>query len=146
MPVGSQHVGIIGPDNNSPLIIQDLEFVGGAVGFNITVLQYHIKNVLFRNIGTGLRLTKMNTGTGQGLRFENVQVGIDARGGGNGFFALIDSSATNTSVVVAEDEQQFTLGSLVVENFVADATVQAVSPPCSALHMKDELSAANRWH
>lgn len=70
----------------------------------------------------------MNSGTGQGLRFENVQVGIDARGGGSGFFALIDSTATNTTMVVAEDQQQFTMGSLVLENVMVDATVPAVSP------------------
>lgn len=127
MPLGSQHVGIVAPTTASPLIINDLQFIGGALGFNSTVTQYHFKNVLFRNIATGLKLTNMNSGTGQGLRFENVQVGVDARGGGSGFFALIDSTATNTSMLVAEDAQQFTMGSLVLENVAVDSTVPSVS-------------------
>lgn len=130
MPVGSNHTGIVTPTTASPLIINDLEFIGGGLGFNVTVTQYHFKNILFRDIATGLKLTSVNSGHGQGLRFENVKVGIDARGGGNGFFALTDSTATNTSMVVAEDAQTFTMGSLVLENIAVDkATVPAVRQP-----------------
>lgn len=107
--------------------ISSVDFIGGGTGFNVTVTQYHFKNIFFQNIATGLKLTSMNSGTGQGLRFENVQVGIDARGGGSGFFALIDSTATNTSMLVAEDQQQFTMGSLVLENVMVDSTVPVVS-------------------
>lgn len=127
MPVGSNHTGIVTPTMASPLIINDLEFVGGGLGFDVNVTQYHFKNILFRNLTTGLKLTYLNSGHGQGLRFENVGVGIDARGGASGFFALTDSTATNTSIVVAEDSQSFTMGSLMLENIVVDkATVPAV--------------------
>lgn len=123
-------------------MINDLQFVGGAIGFDVTVTQYHFKNILFQNIATGLKLTNLNSGTGQGLRFENVQVGIDARGGASGFFALIDSTATNTSMVVAEDQQQFTMGSLVLENVMVDSTVPAVCSFSFLSHVTRHASQA----
>ena len=62
------------------------------------------------------------------MRFEGCSVGIDASTG-SGMLSLIDSSATNTPVVVAAATMSSTsvTGSLLLENVIVDGTCGAVS-------------------
>ena len=68
-------------------------------------------------------LEKLFEGVGQGLRFESCRVGIDSTNNNTGFFALIDSSATNTQILWNAADSPMAQGSLVVENVVVDASV-----------------------
>ena len=77
---------------------------------------------------TGIRLVSVLQATAQGLTFEGCSVGIDASTGGSGMLNLIDSTATNTSVLVAAAAaSNSTSGSLVLENVNVDGSVPAVS-------------------
>jgi glucan 1,3-beta-glucosidase len=50
MPVGATgHSGIATPGTGSPLIINDLQFFGGAVGVTLSATQYHLKNLYFKS-------------------------------------------------------------------------------------------------
>jgi glucan 1,3-beta-glucosidase len=158
MPLGaSGHSGIAMPTTVSPLIMNDLEFFGGDVGINLYATQYHLKNILFKSkyqepafrnrhsnplyarvadatrpdVKTAVKVTSLVQGTGQGLRFEDCVAGIDTSGGGSGTFNLIDSTATNTSVVVNAGATSTPQGSLVLENVIVDASVSSVS--CAVL-------------
>jgi glucan 1,3-beta-glucosidase len=75
-----------------------------------------------------MKITSLLQGTGQGLRFESCSVGIDTTSGGSGVFNLIDSTATNTSVVVNSpaSDNTSTQNSLLLENVIVDSSVPAV--------------------
>ncbi len=81
------------------------------------------------DVKTGIKISSLLQGTAQGLRFEGCSIGIDATSG-SGMLSLIDSSATNTSVVVAAAAMSASsvTGSLVLENVNVDDSVPAVSP------------------
>jgi glucan 1,3-beta-glucosidase len=50
MPVGATgHAGIATPGLCSGLIMNDLQFVGGAAGIILTATQYHLKNLYFKS-------------------------------------------------------------------------------------------------
>lgn len=69
----------------------------------------------------GIRFVNNLQATAQGLTFEGCSVGIDASG--SKMLNVIDTAATNTSVVVSAA----TTGSLVLENVIVDDSVSAVS-------------------
>ena len=77
----------------------------------------------------GLKLEKLFEGTGQGLRFESCRIGVDTSNNNTGFFALIDSSATNTQILFNAADSPTAQGSLVLENVNVDSTVSSVSEP-----------------
>ncbi|KAK5657995.1 hypothetical protein OQA88_2549 [Cercophora sp. LCS_1] len=127
-PGAAGHVGIAMPQICSSLIMNDLEFYGGGIGVLVTSTQYHLKDLFFDGVQTAVRLARMIQGTGQGLRFNNCKVGIDATGGGAGMFSLIDSTAANTTTVVLADHvsaDDTSSGSLVLQNIIVDSTVAA---------------------
>ncbi|KAK3898482.1 glucan endo-1,3-beta-glucosidase [Staphylotrichum tortipilum] len=127
MPVGAAtHTGITMQGMNSGLIINDLEFRGGGVGVLLAATQYHLKSLVFKNVKTGIKISSLLQGTAQGLRFEDCSIGIDASSG-SGMLSLIDSSATNTSVVItaAAMSSSSVTGSLVLENVNVDSSVAA---------------------
>jgi glucan 1,3-beta-glucosidase len=79
-------------------------------------------------VETGIRLVSVLQATAQGLTFEGCSVGIDASTGGSGMLNLIDSTATNTTVLVAAAAaSNGASGSLVLENVSVDDSVLAVS-------------------
>ncbi|KAK3321756.1 glycoside hydrolase family 55 protein [Apodospora peruviana] len=127
MPVGgTAHSGIGTQETGSPLIINDLQFVGGGVGVVLaTSTQYHLKSLHFKNVDTGIRLTSILQVTGQGLRFEGCGTGVDATSGRAGLFNFIDSTATNTSTLLkaAALSSGSVTGSLVLENLIVDSSV-----------------------
>ncbi|KAK0657883.1 pectate lyase superfamily protein-domain-containing protein [Cercophora newfieldiana] len=124
MPVGSTHVGLLTAGMCSGLIMNDLEFQGGGTGILLTATQYHLKSISFKDVKTGIKFSSLVQGTGQGLRFENCDVGIDAAAAMVGMFSLIDSSATNTSTLLtaATITNSSFAGSLVLENVQVDSS------------------------
>jgi len=82
-------------------------------------------------VKTGIRLVSLVQGTGQGLVFDNCDVGIDATAPGLGMFSLIDSQATNTSSLLTTfaktNSSAAHTGSLVLENIQVDNTSTTVS-------------------
>ena len=75
----------------------------------------------------GLKLDKLFEGTGQGLRFEGCRVGVQTTNNNTGFFALIDSSATNVGVVWDSAGSTTAQGSMVLENVNVDRNVKSAS-------------------
>ncbi|KAK3377556.1 glycoside hydrolase family 55 protein [Podospora didyma] len=127
MPIGAAgHTGIVTPGMCSGLILNDLQFVGGAVGIALSATQYHLKSISFKNVATAVKITSLVQGTGQGLRFGSCSIGIDATSGGLGAFNLIDSSATNTSTLISSASSSNTFGSLVLENVLVDSSTVKV--------------------
>ncbi len=141
---GAGHTGLSMPEGGSPLMMNDLEFRGGAVGIRMNEQQYHFKGLTFKSkfflssaertrsncdadMGIGLKLDKLFEGTGQGLRFESCQVGVDTSNNNTGFFALIDSSATNTNILFNASNSPNAQGSIILENVVVDSSVASVS-------------------
>ena len=50
MPVGaSSHTGIVASGMNSPLLLNDLQFIGGGIGYYGSSTQYHFKNIYFKS-------------------------------------------------------------------------------------------------
>jgi glucan 1,3-beta-glucosidase len=50
MPIGAaSHTGIVASGMNSPLLINDLQFIGGGIGYTGSSTQYHFKNVYFKS-------------------------------------------------------------------------------------------------
>jgi glucan 1,3-beta-glucosidase len=50
MPAGAMaHIGLTTPGECTQLLYNDLEFVGGGVGINLSVTQAHLKNLYFRS-------------------------------------------------------------------------------------------------
>lgn len=60
------------------------------------------------------------------MRFEGCRVGIDTSNGNTGFFALVDSSAVDTGVLVNAAILHQNQGSMVLENVAVDGSVGAV--------------------
>lgn len=80
------------------------------------------------DVGTGVKVTDTFTQvTAQDFRFENVKIGIDASSGGSGHFTLLDSTATNTSILILAATTTTLQGSMVLENIAVDQFVAAVS-------------------
>ncbi|KAH6848217.1 glycoside hydrolase family 55 protein [Chaetomium sp. MPI-CAGE-AT-0009] len=126
MPVGAtSHTGVATQGMCSALIMNDLQFNGGGVGIQLSATQYHLKSLHFKDVKTGIRLVNVLQATAQGLRFEGCSVGIDASTGNTGMLNLIDSNATNTSVVVHAAASSGVPGSLVLENVIVDDSVAA---------------------
>lgn len=75
----------------------------------------------------GLKLDKLFEGVGQGLRFDRCKVGIQTTNNNTGFFALFDSTATNTGVLWDSAGSSTAQGSMVLENVKVDSTVRSVS-------------------
>jgi hypothetical protein len=51
MPVGATGtVGITAPGQCAQLLYNDLQFIGGAVGINLGVMQVHLKNKYFKSV------------------------------------------------------------------------------------------------
>jgi glucan 1,3-beta-glucosidase len=51
MAVGATgHVGITSSGLNSPLMLNDLQFIGGGVGYSIAATQYHFKDIYFKSM------------------------------------------------------------------------------------------------
>ncbi|KAH8647050.1 glycoside hydrolase family 55 protein [Tricladium varicosporioides] len=134
MSIGATgHTGITSSGLNSPLLLNDLQFVGGGVGYAVSATQYHFKNIHFKStadhsidIITGLKMTQVVQATGQGLRFEGCTTGIDTTGSTNGMFNLIDSTAVNTQTVINAGTTTTAWNSLVLENVIVDSTTVKV--------------------
>lgn len=77
----------------------------------------------------GLKLDKLFEGTGQGLRFESCKVGIETTNNNTGFFALIDSSASDVGILWNSAGSSTAQGSMVLENVRVDGSVKSVRPP-----------------
>ena len=74
----------------------------------------------------GLKLDKLFEGVGQGLRFESCSVGVETTNNNTGFFALIDSSATDVDIIWNAAASTTAQGSMVIENVAADDSVKSV--------------------
>jgi glucan 1,3-beta-glucosidase len=74
----------------------------------------------------GLKLDKLFEGVGQGLRFESCKVGVETTNNNTGFFALIDSSASNVGILWNSAGSSTAQGSMVLENVEVDKTVKSV--------------------
>ncbi|CAO2656193.1 Nn.00g049960.m01.CDS01 [Neocucurbitaria sp. VM-36] len=127
MPVGSQgHVGLVTAGQVMPLLMNDLEFYGGAIGYKATALQCHYRSWSFKNVTLGVQVgDTLTQATAQGFHFENCHVGIDASSGGSGHFTLLDSSATNTPTLFIAAPSTNAQGSIVLENVIVDKFVTA---------------------
>lgn len=147
-PKAKDHTGITTAGQATQLLYNDLQFIGGGVGISLTVTQIHLKNIYFKgqdcyilsvkwhadhrpDILTAVKVVAAVHITGQALRFEGCDVGVDTTAGGNGLLNLIDSTATNTTVLVnaAPTVIASTRNSLVLENVIVDSSVPAVSIP-----------------
>jgi glucan 1,3-beta-glucosidase len=51
-PDATGHTGITSSGLNSPLLLNDLQFVGGGVGYSVVATQYHFKNLYFKSMLT----------------------------------------------------------------------------------------------
>ncbi|KAL1837495.1 hypothetical protein VTK73DRAFT_4676 [Phialemonium thermophilum] len=122
---GAGHTGLSMPQGGSPLMMNDLLFDGGAVGIRMNEQQYHFKGLTFKNMGIGLKLDKLFEGTGQALRFESCDVGIETTNNNTGFFALIDSSATDVRILWNAAASPTAQGSMVLENVQVDGSVKS---------------------
>ena len=49
MPIGSSHVGVETGGQVMPLLMNELQFFGGAVGYQAVALQVHLKNWYFKS-------------------------------------------------------------------------------------------------
>lgn len=149
MPIeATGHTGIATTGQNSPLLLNDLQFSGGGIGLSIIATQYQFKTMYFKSkpvfvgektselgangwlidVITGLKIVQLLQGTGQGLRFEGCTTGIDLSGNPSGNFNLIDSTASNTTTVVSAGGLANSGGTfLVLENVIVDSSVPAVS-------------------
>ncbi|KAK0748997.1 glycoside hydrolase family 55 protein [Schizothecium vesticola] len=130
MPVGADgHTGIATTGLNSGLIMNELVFEGGGTGISLAATQYHLKNLVFNNVKTGVKFMNLLQATAQGLRFSSCSVGIDATVATMGMLNLIDSTATNTSALVTAGALSAgaVSGSLMLENIRVDGSTVRVS-------------------
>ncbi|KAK0617735.1 pectate lyase superfamily protein-domain-containing protein [Immersiella caudata] len=123
MPVGATaHTGIVTAGQLMPLLMNDIQIVGGGVGYLATALQLHLKSWQFTNVQTGIKVSDTLTqATFQGLQFGGCTVAIDASSGGSGHLTVIDSSAVNTPTFLLAATTTTMQGSLVLENVIVDA-------------------------
>ncbi|KAK0644443.1 glycoside hydrolase family 55 protein [Cercophora newfieldiana] len=128
-PKAKDHTGIATTGPATELLYNDLQFVGGGVGISLSVTQIHLKNIYFKDVLTAVKVVSAVHITGQALRFEGCDVGVDTTAGGNGLLNLIDSTATNTPVLVnaAPIAAGSTRNSLVLENVIVDSSTVKVS-------------------
>lgn len=78
------------------------------------------------DVVTGVKISRSVQVTAQGLQFEGCTTGLDSSGGAHGLINLIDSKATNTSVMLSVAASDSAWGAVVVENVVVDGSVGSV--------------------
>ncbi|KAF2830766.1 family 55 glycoside hydrolase [Ophiobolus disseminans] len=146
MPVGSAHTGVASTGQNSPLLINDMEITGGATGWTGASTQFHLKNVAFRNVTTGVRPTNTVQMSIQGCRFEGVGTGVDMSGGTLGMLNMFDATAVSTQALVLADAAQTTSqGSIVLENVAVDGSVVATVKAGSTTLLAGSIVPGNAW-
>ncbi|CAK7200150.1 hypothetical protein SEUCBS139899_002840 [Sporothrix eucalyptigena] len=120
------HTGVATPGQCTQLLYNDLEIEGGGVGIHLSVTQVHLKGISFKNVLTGVEIASAVHVTAQKMNFTGGSVGIDTTSGGCELLNLIDSSASNTSVLVkapVASTAPTVQNSLVLENVIVDTTV-----------------------
>ncbi|KAJ6780035.1 hypothetical protein PWT90_01207 [Aphanocladium album] len=142
---GSGHTGLSMPEGGSPLIMNNLLFQGGSVGVRMNEQQYHFKDLAFKNMDIGLKLDKLFEGTGQGLRFESCKVGIETTNNNTGFFALIDSSATDTEILWNSAGSSTAQGSMVIENVNVDDSVASTVAVAGKSVLTGSVDRGKAW-
>lgn len=142
---GTGHTGLSMPEGGSPLIMNNLVFQGGSVGVRMNEQQYHFKDLTFKNMDIGLKLDKLFEGTGQGLRFESCKVGIETTNNNTGFFALIDSSATDTKILWNSAGSSTAQGSMVIENAKVDDSVSSTVSVAGRNVLAGSVDRDNAW-
>ncbi|KAL2145165.1 hypothetical protein VTI28DRAFT_7801 [Corynascus sepedonium] len=140
MPIGAvTQTGVATQGMNSALIMNDLQFYGGGVGVQLAATQYHLKSLHFKDTEIGIRFVNNLQATAQGLTFEGCSVGIDASG--SKMLNVIDTAATNTSVVVSAA----TTGSLVLENVIVDDSVSATIQTNTTIVLTGSVLPNTAW-
>lgn len=123
MAAGSKQTGISmeggSGGGGSGTFMGDLTFNGGQTGINLSNQQFHIKNVVFNGVTTGIYVDHCFIAVLQGMQFNNCTTGVDA--GNANSISLIDSSSSGTDTVVSATKQSpSNTRSIVIENL--DAT------------------------
>lgn len=142
---GTGHTGLSMPEGGSPLIMNNLVFQGGSVGVRMNEQQYHFKDLSFKNMDIGLKLDKLFEGTGQGLQFESCKVGIETTNNNTGFFALIDSGATQTDILWNSAGSSTAQGSMVIENVKVDGSVASTVAVAGKSVLTGSVPAGDSW-
>ncbi|KAK4190867.1 glucan endo-1,3-beta-glucosidase [Podospora australis] len=147
MPLGaSAHTGVLTQGMCSALIMNDLRFHGGGIGVQLTATQYHLKSLHFKDVKTGIRIVSLLQATAQGLTFDGCSVGIDASTGSSGMLNLIDSTATNTSVLVATAASLNNVsGSVVLENVNVDDSVSTTIKIGTTITLTGSVQPGYAW-
>ncbi|GJN81868.1 exo-beta-1,3-glucanase [Purpureocillium lilacinum] len=142
---GTAHTGLSMPEGGSPLMMNDLVFEGGSVGIRMNEQQYHFKGLTFKNMDIGLKLDKLFEGTGQGLRFESCKVGIETTNNNTGFFALIDSSASDVGILWNSAGSSTAQGSMVLENVRVDGSVKSTVTAAGKIILTGSVKPGQSW-
>ncbi|KAJ3164161.1 hypothetical protein HK101_000520 [Irineochytrium annulatum] len=95
----SQHQGIW-MENGSGGWIADLTFTGGRFGLWVGNQQFTSRNLVFKNVQTGIYLNWDWHWSFVGLSFDGCGVGLDLSSGGFSAATVLDSAFSNTDVAI----------------------------------------------
>lgn len=111
------HTGIVMRERGSGTMMGDLTFNGGAIGLNMNNQQYEGKSLTFNACTTGIKVDYCFDCVFTNCNFMNVATGLDMTGGSVGSIILLDSTASNSGVVVNTISESTGDHTLVIENF-----------------------------
>ncbi|OJJ44259.1 hypothetical protein ASPZODRAFT_18453 [Penicilliopsis zonata CBS 506.65] len=116
MPQGSTgHTGLTTQyDYNSNVILNDLHFIGGAIGMDLSGQQWVFKNLTFSGTTTGVIAGGTNI-VFVGCHFEGGTTGIDASST-SGSLTVIDTTGSNMGTLVSTTDSGTAGNSIILEN------------------------------
>lgn len=119
------HIGI-DISGGSTIAVTDVDITGGSVGIRNSNQQVNFKNIMFRQCTTGFEAKGGHTVLLQGATFDTVGWGIDMTSNGLGSMVLLDSTSTNSGVVVKFHDSSNDGGNrnsqLLIQNLVHDTS------------------------
>lgn len=122
----SNSTGHTGIDINggSTIAVTDVDITGGVIGIKSSNQQVNFKNIYFRQCTTAFYASGGHTALFQGATFDTVGLGIDMSSNGLGSLVLLDSTSTNSGIVVRFHDSSNDGGKrnsqLVIQNLVHD--------------------------
>uniref|UniRef100_A0A093VD60 Glucan endo-1,3-beta-glucosidase BGN13.1 n=1 Tax=Talaromyces marneffei PM1 TaxID=1077442 RepID=A0A093VD60_TALMA len=124
MPQGSNgHIGIH-LNGGSTIAVTDVTINGGGIGIQDSNQQVNFKNIRFNGCRTGFAATGGFTVVLQAATFENCGLGIDMTKNSLGSMVVLDSTSTNTGVLVKFHDSSNDPGNrnsqIVIENHNSD--------------------------
>lgn len=130
---------------DSGTIMGDLTFNGGAVGINLgsSNEQYEVKTVTFNGCSTGIIIQQCFNCVFHNINFKNNAVGVDMTASNAHATTLIDSAASNVSIVVNTLTESTGDHSLVIENYSDGGGVGSVVTASGSTILTGSVS--NTW-